>query len=82
MVQREGSVRRRLFNILAILSLLLCGALIVLCVRSYWVGNKMVLLKDAAGEDIWVRQIYDVSLAKGGDQTRVAPLDRDRSGKH
>ena len=43
--------RRRLFTIVAALSLLLCLATVVLWVRSYWVGDSWFVYDPSAGEE-------------------------------
>jgi hypothetical protein len=61
-------VKRRLFNLLAVLSLLLCVAMAALWVRSYW-QYELVSANRYHSWDLWLEQ-GEFELAVG---TRYAP---------
>jgi hypothetical protein len=51
-------VKRRLFNLLAVVSLLLCLATTALCIRSYWVWDDLTAI--GAWRPLW--QLHSISL--------------------
>jgi hypothetical protein len=73
---------RRLFTILSALSLLLCVAVCVLWVRSYWVGDDFVVRNPIDDGAISWQRVTDIRLGRGGIQVervklRVYTVNRD-----
>ena len=58
-------LRRRLLNLLTLLSLLLCVAVVALWVRSYWVFDRLMRLEGRRPDGGYVRTDLKVALGRG-----------------
>jgi hypothetical protein len=59
-------VKRRLFTILSALSLLLCAAVCLLWMRSYWVGDFVGWHRRVVGDPTYVERMWAASTEPGG----------------
>src|SRR5687767_9020536 len=59
-------MRRRVLNILTAVSLLLCAAVCVLWVRSYWASTSLVRRQGAVGGGETRIVVYNLTSSKGG----------------
>ena len=68
-------MRRRLLNLLTLLSLLLCVVVVALCVRSYGGTDRLELLERTSGWGVYLcRGHFTVTTYRTGATSEMEPM--------